>query len=94
MIFQKISKTKGVSGNLVEKVSKLDDRRVLFQKISKTKGVFGNLVEIRGQMIEKRVFFQKISNIEVCFGNLVEKSWDGVVWGKRFANRSPILRFR
>lgn len=73
MVFQKISKMEVVSGNLVEKVSKLDDRRVIFQKISKTKGVFGNLVENRGQMIEKRVFFQKISNIEVCFGNLVEK---------------------
>ena len=62
-----------VFGNLVEKVSKLDDRRVFFQKISKTEGFFGNLVEICCKKGGWRVFFQKISNIEVCFGNLVEK---------------------
>ena len=73
MVFQKISKMEVVFGNLVEKVSKLDDRRVFFQKISKTKGVFGNLVEIRGQMIERRVFFQKISKTKGVWGNLVEK---------------------
>ncbi len=62
-----------VSGNLVEKVSKLDDRRVFFQKISKTKEVFGNLVEICCKKGGWRVFFQKISKTEVIFGNLVEK---------------------
>ena len=48
MLFQKISKMEVVSGNLVEKVSKLDDRQVLFQKISITDGCFGNLVENGG----------------------------------------------
>ena len=83
-----------IFGNLVEKVSKLDDRRVLFQKISKMEVVSGNLVEIRGQMIEKRVLFQKISNIEGCLGNLVEKIVGRSGLGKRFANRSPFLCFR
>ena len=45
MFFQKISKMEVIFGNLVEKVSKLDDRRVFFQKISKMEGCFGNLVE-------------------------------------------------
>ena len=45
MVFQKISKMEVVFGNLVEKVSKLDDRRVFFQKISNIEVCFGNLVE-------------------------------------------------
>ena len=45
MVFQKISKMEVVFGNLVEKVSKLDDRRVFFQNISNIEVCFGNLVE-------------------------------------------------
>ena len=45
VFFQKISKTKGVFGNLVEIRGQMIEKRVFFQKISKMEGCFGNLVE-------------------------------------------------